>query len=363
MKKTILLIFLLCVSLLLSACTATDPDNLFEMPQDDVVNSENTQPNITHTGSYPYGNMQLTGGVGFLLLDNEVVFKHTENGKALLYTYNLDTEEVRFYCDDATCRHTACVSADFFARMEVYEGKLYGILWTKEQGNHYYPAVGNGNDTEPIIEADVQEFIHYGDKLYVYTFDNSLMVLEEGQDEPQMILDEFIGYGAVVVDDYLYAVTQSDYIRLNLTDENPKEELLLSNVWAKTDGEHIYYVDANTYRFYRCDMDGNNPERLLKKKVGVNFNFDDEYVYYTVPVDITTYKNTDTHDIYRFPKDDPTKVEKIATLPEAVWYIYTVPGTGKIFARNYIPDSSVKPVKYVMNSDGSNLKKLELPEA
>ena len=72
MKKTFILAWVLCISLLLSACTATDPDNLFEMPEgsDAGVESSKTDPTesesvpsnaeevILYTGTYPYGNMQ-----------------------------------------------------------------------------------------------------------------------------------------------------------------------------------------------------------------------------------------------------------------------------------------------------------------
>ena len=201
MKKLSVIVFLFCTCFLMFACTASDPDNLFEMPLDTVSDTENTQPDsgemISYTGTYPYRNMQKVRN--FFLLDNEVVFFHNDNWKTLLYAYDLNTEDVRFYCDDATCKHGACVSSDFIYNLEVYEGKLYGIHWTREQGNNVFPAVARGNDTEIIVEAEVEEFIHHEDKLYIHTSDSSLMVLEEGQDEPQMILEEFIAYNAALL--------------------------------------------------------------------------------------------------------------------------------------------------------------------
>ena len=152
-------------------------------------------------------------------------------------------------------------------------------------------------------------------------------------------------------------------IRIDLTAENFVEEKLLSGVAPMVDENCIYYWDRTSHLLYRCDLDGRNRERFLNEPIGYN-NFDDEYFYYKIYSDIRyDPQHPDNFDIYRTPKDDPTKVEKIATLPETIGGIYTVPGTGKIFVENYLRDSSVKPVIYVMNTDGSDLKKLELPEA
>jgi len=373
MKKSSLLVLLLCACLLLSACTATDPDNLFEMPQDDVVNSENTQPNITHTGSYPYGNMQVVSSNAFLLLDNEVIFRHFKDTDFWLYVYDLNTEEVRLLCDDASCRHESCISSVYSYDFEVYDGKLYCSVWPKDSKYIvHYPAVAKGNEVEYLLEADVKSFLHYGDTLYLHTADNSFVVIEEGADKPRILVEEFRGQYYTIIDNYLYyqAFDPSlyPYGRIDLTEENPQEEILLTNVMGKTDGEHIYYRDIQNKTqglpgpLYRCDMDGSNPERITEDKIG-QFNFDEEYVYYTNPVTQETYKHKEARDVYRFPKSDPSKIEKIATMPEATGDIYTVPGTGKIFVTQYVYNIEDGMDLYVMNCDGSDLKQLEFPGA
>ena len=382
MKKTLLLIFLLCVSLLLSACTATDPDNLFEMPEgtteSTAVGTESTEAThkefVNYTGTYPYGNVQDTASFGFMLLDNEVVFSHLRNQHFWMYAYDLNTEEVHYYCDDATCKHNSCVSADFFSNIEVYDGKLYGTVWSMADPLSDYVAEAKGNDTEIILDGAVLNFYHHDDKLYVRTADNSLAVLEEGANEVQILMEEFIGTYYVIFDDYLYFQVlngnpdDTKYGRIHLTEENPQAEILLSKVLGRTDGEYIYYLDkinAGGLGIYgylcRCNLDGSNPERLTKEKIG-GFNFDEEYIYYQNIVNMQTYKREKARDIYRFPKSDPTQVEKIATMPGAVGMIYTVPGTGKLFVLKFWEDGSKEDVYYVMNTDGSDIKQLELPE-
>ena len=62
-------------------------------------------------------------------------------------------------------------------------------------------------------------------------------------------------------------------------------------------------------------------------------------------------------------KADPTQVVKIATLPETAYYIHTVPGEDILFVNawgRYVDGIRVQNV-YVMNTDGSNLRMLELP--
>ena len=364
MRKFVLIIWLLCACVLLSACTASDPNNLFEIPSD----TQNSQPDSenTYTGAYQYSNMQNPAGNGFMLLDNEVIFTHITNGQTRLYAYDLITEEVRYYCNDATCKHENCVAGQMEYNIEVFDGKLYGLIWSNEKdGINFYPAMVNGNDAEVIIEASIYSFFHHEDKLYMLTSDNSLVALEDGQSEPQMVMDEFTGGDCVIFGEYLY-FDNSDFsfTRVKLTEETPKEEVLLTNVLGNTDGEHIYYTDIKTNMLYRCNMDGSNSVLLSKNPVVLGgVSFDEEYCYYRLYTDGTMYENADSHDIYRFPKKDPTQIEKIATLPEPAWLIYTVPGTGKLFVTNYFSRENVEPTYYVMNTDGSNLKKLELPES
>ena len=56
------------------------------------------------------------------------------------------------------------------------------------------------------------------------------------------------------------------------------------------------------------------------------------------------------------------QIEKIATLPESVYQIFTVPGTDKIFVTTVTRESNEVPDIYVMGTDGSNMKVLEIPE-
>ena len=134
MKKFSLIAILLCVCLLFTACTATDPDNLFETPQGSTgstapsgTESTQTEPEevILYTGTYPYGNMQKNIPSGnFMLLGNEVIFDRMASRSTILYCYDLITEEVRPCCEDATCKHEDCV-ATIHGNLEIYKGRLY----------------------------------------------------------------------------------------------------------------------------------------------------------------------------------------------------------------------------------------------
>ncbi len=373
MKNFSLIAILLCACLLLTACAATDPDNLFETTlgstEDTTVSgteSTQTEPEevILYTGTYQYGNMQKNIPSGnFMLLGNEVIFvPHVDN--QLLYCYDLITEEVRLYCEDATCKHEDCVSR-ITSNLEVYKGKLYGTKGLKLEGRPgtiWQPVVLNGDKAEVILPSG-GNFFHHEDKMYIKTGDASLVVLEEGQSEPQMVIEEYHGYWNVIFGDYLYATThEKNIIRTDLTAEEPKEEVVVPNAQSMTDGQYIYYVDWKTFHLYRCDMDGSNAQLLVEQEVlPASMNFDDEYFYYRLYTDRKMSGTADSCDIYRFPKDDPTQIEKIVTLPVSAYQVFTVPGTGKIFVTTHAPQGESRPL-YVMNTDGSEVKTLEIPE-
>lgn len=375
MKRFSLFVLLLCACLVLTACTATDPDNLFEIPEGNTAPSDTestqTEPDetesaasdaeevILYTGTYQYGNMQKNAPPGdFMLLNNKVLFSHlVNNSKFMLYSYDLITEEVQFYCQDATCKHGDCVAGSLLGNIEVYNGKLYGMNKNRQ------PVVINGDAVEVINSSEVNSFFHYEDKLFVSTPDSSLVVMEERMNEPQVVLEEHIGYWHVIFDGCLYASTVDNIIKVDLSADAPKEEVVISNARGMTDGKHIYYVDNKTSQLYRCDMNGNNEELLVEQPVFLgSMNFDDEYFYYRLYTDLQLSGTADSRDIYRFSKENPTQIEKIITLPVSAFQVFTVPGTGKIFVNTYAPEGGDCPI-YVMNSDGSDLKKLELPEA
>ncbi len=383
MKKSPLIVWLLCVCLLLTSCTASDPHNLFETPESSTAlsNTEITQPDsnetestpsdaeeiILYTGTYPYGNMQKNQPSGnFVLLGNEVMFYHHVDGQFLLYRYDLITGEVLLYCEDATCKHEVCAASILIGNLEIYQGKLYGLKVSEledKPGALWQPVVFNGGTAEIITTADIGGFFHHEDKMYAKTADSSLIVLEVGRSKPQMVIEEYLGYGSVIFGNYLYSKTDNqNMIRIDLTTEILKEEIIVPNGKGMTDGQHIYFVDNKTCQLYRCDMDGSNIELLVEQPVLLaSINFDEEYFYYRLYTDRKLNGTADSCDIYRFPKDDPTQIEKIVTLPVSAYQVFTVPGTGKIFVTTHAPQGESRPL-YVMNTDGSDPKVLEIPE-
>ena len=109
-------------------------------------------------------------------------------------------------------------------------------------------------------------------------------------------------------------------------------------------------------------MVGSNSQILVEQAVlQARMNFDDKYFYYRLYTDQQLDSGEDCHDIYRFPKDDPSQIEKIVTLEEAAYQVFTVPGSGKIFVLARRTESG-EQVIYVMGTDGSNPTRLEIPE-
>jgi len=361
MKKLFLLILALSICLSLTACAATDPENLLETTAD----TDDTQPDsndvILYQGTYQYGNMQKNVPAGnFMLLGNEVLFQHHVGNRFLVYSYDLRTGQVRCFCKDATCKHEDC-AATLSHNIEVYKDKLYAM---RDNGSGEETVMLNGNTVEVLLDASVYSFLHHEDKLYVETADSSLVVLEEGQTEPHMLLEEYLGVMEMIFGNYLYANEfWGGIFRIDLTAENPQKEMLIENAMGITDGEYIYYGDLNSSQLFRCNMDSSDPQLLDEREVQEgSMNFDEEYFYYRLYTDQLLTGTPDCYDIYRFPKDDPTQIEKIATLPVPVHQIFTVPGTGKIFATTEEYEGRENRVIYILDCDGSNMKKLDFPE-
>jgi len=360
MKKLCLLILALSICLSLTACAAADPENLFESTSGTEDTQSEPDDVILYQGIYQYGNMQKNVPAGdFMLLGNEVLFSHLVNNKFLVYSYDLRTGQVQCFCKDATCQHEDCVAA-LYSNIEVYKGKLYRTR-SVESGKELLMV--NGNTVEVILDS-VSTFFHHEDKLYFRTPDSSLMVLAEGQKEPKMVLEEYNGVMEMIFGNYLYAHEfWGGIYRIDLTAENPQPEMLVENAMGMTDGEYIYYGDMNSFQLYRCNMDGSGPVLIDEREVQYgSMNFDEEYVYYRLYTDQKLTGTPDCYDIYRFPKDDPTQIEKIATMPVPVHQVFTVPGTGKIFVTaERLEGEENRPI-YIMDCDGGNMKKLDFPE-
>ena len=374
MKKRLLTIGLLLMCLVLAACNATDPNNLFETTEGNPADTTTsaiaaTEPSEESNASefdgsvmfeegYQYGNMQKNVPSGnFMKLGDQVLFEYCSGGQFRCYLYDLVTGEVQSFCKDATCRHRSCAASRLLSNLEVYKGKIYTMTdnWK----------IAEIRDDEQIIphKAQVNGFFHHNDKLYARTPDSSLVVFEEGSDQPRVILEEYTGYWDVIFGQYMYANAADSIIRIDLTAETPEQEEIVPNAGGITDGHYIYYTDNRTEYLYRCDMDGSNAELLLERPVLLaSINFDDEYFYYRLYTDHQLDDGADTYDIYRFPKSDPAKIEKIVTLPVPAYQIFTVPGTGKIFVESRIRTNGEDFDIYVMNTDGSNITRLEIPE-
>ena len=373
MKKRLLTIGLLLMCLVLAACNAKDPKNLFETTEGNTADTtagtvsslEITEPrgeseahefddSVMFEEGYQYGNMQKNVPPGgFMQFGNEVLFTPEISR---LYVYNLTTGEVSPFCRDATCRHTSCAASRLSGNLEVYNGKIYS-----KSDNSQIIEIRDG---EEVIQnnSEVRDFFHHNDKLYARTHDSSLVVLNTDEDEPRVVIEEYTSYWNVIFGPYLYGNSSDNIVRFDITMEDPKEEVIVSNGSGITDGQHIYYVDNQTNYLYCCNMDGSDVQLLLDKPVLLaSINFDNEYFYFRLYSTFPLYEGEESHDIYRLPKDNLFEVEKIATLPEAAYQIYTIPEAGKIFIRTITADGENPPF-YVCDADGNNLTQLAIPE-
>lgn len=364
MRKMLHIAFILCLCFSLLACSATDPDNLFEVTTagsaESTVGTENAVEVKADNCHYQYGNMQKGRPPGgFMLYGDKVLFTYINDGKMQLYSYNLIDGEVLPYCQDATCTHLgSCANGLLSGDVEVYKEKVY------TRNTNLQPVEITEEGQKLIAPKNVTgTCFHHDDKLYIATRDSSLMVLEEGSNDPRMILEEYVGYWNVIFGQHLYANNYTDIIRVDLSTEDPQEEVIVKNAWGITDGQHIYYVDQRSYYLYRCDMDGSNVQLLVEQSIlPGSINFDDEYFYYRFFTNGELETGKDCYDIYRLTKKEPTEVHKLCTMPVPVLSIYTVPGTDVIFVSSYLRSNGEDDDIYVVGTDGSNPMRVEIPE-
>lgn len=377
MKKAYLFLIALSVCSLLWACNADDPENLFGVTEEQETTSGVTVPQETiqtaliNQSEYQYGNMQKNVPSGnFARQENTVLFTFTPEFNQLtgskessLYVYDLVSGEVSLFCKDATCQHRSseCAAAGVNSNLEQYGGRLYGMQFPGT-----VMELKDGR-FEPVTEGTVRHFWHSDGNLYAMTADASLVVYENGSDKSRILLEEYSGYWETIFDGYLYFSEADNVNRINLRAEDPQKEVLVRNTMYITDGQHIYYTpEQENYRLYRCDMDGSNPTLLLDKPVLTSrANFDEEYFYFLLNTKYAQVEEETGMTLCRFPKADPTQVEKIAELDGVDGDVYTMPGADQIIVSVESPiDEDGNGVRslYIMGTDGGNPRLLTLPQ-
>lgn len=310
---------------------------------------------------YHYGNMQKSAaGECFVRYGDQVLFRGTvnmDNGyqRSRLYAYDLETGEVRYFCNIPNCNHdtSACRLLSLpRVNLEYYGGKLYSHSYFSD------PVVLEGSQWEYLDIRANRSWHAYGDLFTIAGY--KLQFYEDGQGEPRTIMTDYNYMMNVVFGRYLYSHSCVGLVRVDLLADNPVKETVMEEVFCMVEGEYIYYVDdaekTDTYYLYRCDMDGSNSELLLDQPIlPASLNFDDEYLYFRLYTEKKIDRTEDGKDIYRMSKADPAQVEKIATLPETAYMIFTVPEEDVVFVTTYRGNNI-----YAMKRDGSELKKLEL---
>ena len=390
MKKYSLILIFIVFCLALSACDASDPENLFgagivqspETEQEEITaplpeteqEEISTPPVAAEEGYYQYGNMQIDLPSGnYILYEGSVLFTRFSDGRSLLYTYDMDTEEVSLVCKDATCSHRRadCPSNQVWGNLEQYGGRLYAEIRDRSGG------IGAGlvrqvaewknGRFEQIIDGSAAAFWHVNGNLYVETADQSLLVYENGSDTPRTLLDEYAERKNVVFGQYLYSSYGQGICRVDLLAADPQVEVLVEDAFtAMVDGEYIYYPNLEDI-LYRCDLDGGNQIPLTDRPIYPGaINFDDDYFYFRYQ-NVEDPYGEEAGDLYRFDKDDPSQIEKIAELPEAIHRIFTVPGHDLLFIEMYGQETdehgnTLEGAVYTVSSDGSGVTRLDIPE-
>ena len=417
MKRIHIYLCILCAAFFLFfGCKAEDRDNLFEMPEEEEIlsdeppadedpdaeyeeimtteaegESEETSAGkeaekqdsaeISDTGidpAYAYGNMQKNLPAGnFAAYENSILFIHYNGKRFRLYEIEKETLTVVPVCRDASCNHQSakCVSLGVEDNLEAYDGKIYAskyVLADAVTGRYVMQLMQlQGDHFECILKGDSGGFWHANHCLYVVTRDQSLLEYpEDDLNSPREVLDEYTYYWNTKFGSKIYGTNGLDGVYCtDLSDPEPAPKHLgCPGENGITDGLHIYSFDGDL-NLYCSDMNGENTVQLYDMPVLLSsLNFDGEYIYFRYyegwPLDTGDHCN----EVYRASMADLSHPEKIAEVPGYAGTIYTVPGYDWIFV--YVHDGqSYSGVDYfqeeeiyAVKKDGSAQVKLELPE-
>lgn len=355
-KRILIGLLACCLTVSLMACSAGNGEA--PAPESGVVSGGNVQETVSpgnsveedsssetflleaflfDNGAAPVGNMQKNVPSGnFVSAGGKTLFTATDRDTEEIQVFCYDPAEksVTTFCKDATCRHLSlpCAAGGVNCNLESCSGEIYG-------GQFGGSVMQLKNDAfEPVLKSGASHFFHYGDNLFVASMDSSLIVFEGSSGKPRTLIENYTGYWEVISGGYLY-YQSGDICRIKLSEAGARPEVLVENASYITDGSHLYYAKTDDGRLYRCEMDGSNPEQLTDREVLVaSWNFDDEYFYFRcleagdmAGDSFDAIAAEGSRDIYRFPKEDPSQVEKIAELPVPAFQIYTDAGSDTLF--------------------------------
>ncbi|MCH5352639.1 MAG: DUF5050 domain-containing protein [Acutalibacter sp.] len=355
MKKTWSALIIFVIIGMMTACSTTSKEPSASSEDFSATNNETIAKH--HNLDIQNGNMQKNVPSGnFVTVDGKLIFTKTnqEQGRIDLLSYDMATNTVTNFCKDATCDHVSdtCIAGRVESNLEFFNGEVYG---KSEQKAGRVMKLNDGR-FEPLINGGVSHFFHGRDDLFVATTDSSLVVFEDGnQQNSRTLIEEYTGYWEAICDDYLY-YQYGGIHRLNLSEEGAEPETLIENADYITDGKYLYYAKYGDGLLYRCQMDGSNPEQITDRPVLVaSWNFDKDYFYFRYYTD-NNMTNADSHDIYRFPKDDPTKIEKLVEFPVPVYQIYMLePDADEMIVISISEENNTENAVYYVSKTGSRV--------
>lgn len=334
--------------------TQTEPEtNAEQEPEAVFVLSE----------EYQYGNMQKNLPAGnFMSYEDQILFTHYSEGRDYFYTMDKSTGKVNLVCQGtlglAGPEPGAGVAVGIFNNLEQYDGMLYA-----RNSRNKIVELRDGR-FEKVTDCDVDRFWHANNKLYAVTTEGELVVFEEENQEPRVLMKEYKDYWNVVVGHYLYGCSSAGVRRVDLSAQNPWAEVIIPGAFSLIDGEAIYYIDESDMRLYCCDMNGENSVQMTEQPIlPASINVDDKYLYfrYFMEEDLA---GEGSREIYRLQKDNLAEPEKIAELPDYAYTIYTVPGYDEIFVVTHESFKQDAPSDiYAVAKDGSRIEKLGLPDS
>jgi hypothetical protein len=313
---------------------------------------------------YQYANM-FKSAFGSFVLDTEdkLLFIGEVPGKLTLMEYIKATGRIEPFCKLATCTHQIdeCAAGNAAGNLDMRGGRLSmlrGRINNAKSGDMWISEL-NGNRFD-FVTGPVNGYVRGDDAYYVITPDMSLVRIKSGTDKPEILVEEFNAIKPVIINSWLYAADSANIVRMNINGPDYDIETVVGDIVGysySTDGSRLYYLhmEDNEPALYRCELDGRNPELVLKALVYPTYlSYDDTYIYYST-TDADNPKDPTNGNIYRFRMDlsgEPELLCETDALYPAVYVLPTSPDTLLVDKdRSY----------YFLPKAGGELTELQLP--
>lgn len=311
-----------------------------------------------------YGNCisNLYLGVRACEGENDIIF---QGDSGHIYSFNKKTEKVSILCKDPACSHgdndKSCIARKTVSYLQYFNGYYYyqdlfndGFFKTDE---NTVTEIKHTNDSNISGATFIYNGnMYYCDKSAIY--DEEYIRKDIVYESIKESKEKVVSVGEHIKQYFpqnegIFVLTEEGILYL-IDNQNRKNKVTEIKIdWMIPDDDYIYYLSLEKEGTKLCRMkkDGTEEENISEGKEIIGPYINNEYVYFSVT-------NGENAGLYMTNKDN-IMVEKICDKPII---IASFEDYDKIIGKYYDePDMPDGEDMVIMNKNGSDMKKLEIP--